>query len=73
MDQQRHFLILAVVACCRIFKTYNTPGAYVIALCPIFVVRPVISQMIHGSSMAFELIFQLLHPILKIFNDSELR
>jgi hypothetical protein len=62
-----------VVACCRIFKMYNAPGAYVIALCPIFVVRSVVSHMIHASSMAFELIFQLLHSILKIFNDSEPR
>jgi hypothetical protein len=52
---------------------YNAPGAYVIALCPMFVVRSVISQMIHGSCMAFELIFQLLYPLLKIFDDSELR
>jgi hypothetical protein len=52
---------------------YNAPGAYVIALCPIFVVRSVFSHMIHASSMAFELIFQLLHSILKVFNDSEPR
>lgn len=70
MIQQSHLLILAMVTCREIPKTYYTSGAQIVGLCAVLVMAPMISKLTEVGSMGFESIFQFFYPNLKIFNDS---